>query len=169
MTTATTMPGPGVTEAQIRDYHDKGFLVLRAVFSHEDVEQLADEAAMIFARTDLIDKNNIRCRWKNNIDTDECSFDCFDPVIDLGPVCARVARDPRIMRAVGALYGETACLFKDKLIFKQPGIEGYALHQDYISWKSFPKSFLTVIVAIAVSRRTARRPTDRTSGGACSI
>jgi ectoine hydroxylase-related dioxygenase (phytanoyl-CoA dioxygenase family) len=39
-------------------------------------------------------------------------------------------------------------MFKDKLIFKPPGSLGYALHQDYISWKSFPTSFVTVIVAI---------------------
>jgi 2-aminoethylphosphonate dioxygenase len=39
-------------------------------------------------------------------------------------------------------------VFKDKLIFKAPGAQGYNLHQDYISWKSFPTSFLTAIVAI---------------------
>jgi ectoine hydroxylase-related dioxygenase (phytanoyl-CoA dioxygenase family) len=75
-------------------------------------------------------------------------FDCFDPVIDLGPTCARIARDPRLLEAVGTLYGEPAHLFKDKLIFKTPGAQGYGLHQDYISWPSFPTSFLTAIVAI---------------------
>ena len=49
---------------------------------------------------------------------------------------------------IAILFGEPACLFKDKLIFKAPGTLGYKLHQDYISWKSFPKSFLTVIMAI---------------------
>jgi ectoine hydroxylase-related dioxygenase (phytanoyl-CoA dioxygenase family) len=39
-------------------------------------------------------------------------------------------------------------LSKDKLIFKPPGALGYARHQDYISWRSFPTTFLTVIVAI---------------------
>ena len=46
------------------------------------------------------------------------------------------------------MYGEPACLFKDKLIFKPPGALGYGMHQDYISWDSFPTSFVTVIVAI---------------------
>ena len=99
-------------------------------------------------RTDLIDTNNIRCRWQNDVETGECRFDCFDPVIDLSAVCERTARDPRLLDIVGALYGEPACLFKDKLIFKSPGTPGYKLHQDYISWKSFPTTFLTVIVAI---------------------
>jgi len=53
------------------------------------------------------------------------------------------------MIAIAAeIYGEPAHLFKDKLIFKPPGAKGYAMHQDYISWPSFPESFLTIMVAI---------------------
>jgi len=148
MNNSTLVSEPPATEAQVLQYQNDGFLVLRNVFSGAEMAELQAEAAALVERTELIDVNNIRCRWKNNVETDQCSFDCFDPVIDLGPVCARIARDPRIIEAVGALYGETACLFKDKLIFKSPGIEGYALHQDYISWESFPKSFVTVILAI---------------------
>jgi len=69
-------------------------------------------------------------------------------VTDLSAVCDRAARDPRLLDALAALYGEPACLFKDKLIFKAPGTVGYKLHQDYISWKTFPTTFLTAIVAI---------------------
>ncbi len=47
-----------------------------------------------------------------------------------------------------AIYDDEAYLFKDKLIFKRPGAKGYALHQDYISWKEFPETFVTVILAI---------------------
>ena len=125
-----------------------GFLVVRQVFSADRIAELDAEADRLRQRTDLIDTDNIRCRWQNHVDTGECRFDCFDPVIDLSAVCERTARDPRLLDIVGALYGEPACLFKDKLIFKPAGALGYQLHQDYISWKSFPTSFLTVIVAI---------------------
>ena len=46
------------------------------------------------------------------------------------------------------LYGEPAKLFKDKLIVKPSGAQGAACHQDWISWPGFPKSFLTVVLAI---------------------
>ncbi len=49
---------------------------------------------------------------------------------------------------LGCIYGEEACLFKDKLIFKPPGARGYDLHQDYIGWKAFPRSFVTVLISI---------------------
>jgi ectoine hydroxylase-related dioxygenase (phytanoyl-CoA dioxygenase family) len=66
----------------------------------------------------------------------------------LSPAFAKLALGERTVGATSSLYGERACLFKDKLIFKPPGAAGYALHQDYTSWDSFPESFVTVIVAI---------------------
>jgi hypothetical protein len=146
---ATVQDAPvAVSREQIDRYNANGFLILPGLIPPGLLAELTAEAGVLFQREDLIDKDNIRCRWQNHAETGECRFDCFDPIIDLGPVCARVARHPLIMDAVSALYGEPACLFKDKLIFKPPGAKGYGLHQDYISWKSFPKSFVTVIVAI---------------------
>lgn len=108
----------------------------------------AAEADRLFQRRDLIDSRNIRCRWQNHYQTDECRFDTFDPVIDLSPVMERLAHDPRIDALLETVYGEEGCLFKDKLIFKPPGATGYNLHQDYIGWPSFPESFVTVLVPI---------------------
>jgi hypothetical protein len=142
--------------AQVTHYHAEGFLIVPRVFSADEVAALDAEALRLLGRTDLIDSQNIRCRWQNHCDTDECRLDGFDPVIDLSPLCERVARDPRILHAVSALYGEPAYLFKDKLIFKAPGARGYDLHQDYIAWPSFPTTFVTVIVAID--------PADRHNG-----
>jgi 2-aminoethylphosphonate dioxygenase len=51
------------------------------------------------------------------------------------------------------LYGEPACLFKDKLIFKPAGVKGYGLHQDWIAWPGFPRSFLTVLVPLDPATR----------------
>jgi ectoine hydroxylase-related dioxygenase (phytanoyl-CoA dioxygenase family) len=132
----------------VAQYHADGFAVVRQVFSRDRIAELEAEAERLRGRRDLIDPNNIRCRWQDHVTTGECRFDCFDPVIDLSAACERTARDPRLLEIVAALYGEPACLFKDKLIFKPAGALGYGLHQDYISWTSFPTTFLTVIVAI---------------------
>ncbi len=129
-------------------YARDGFVTLGGVFSPDEMAALAREAERLWQRADLIDSDNIRCRWQNHCETGECRFDCFDPVIDLSPAFAKLARDERILGAVSGLYEQPACLFKDKLIFKPPGAVGYGLHQDYISWDSFPESFVTVIVAI---------------------
>jgi hypothetical protein len=132
----------------VLQYKEDGFLIVRGVFTADEISALDAEAERLYLRADLIDSDNIRCRWQNHFQTGECRFDCFDPVIDLSPAYERVARSPQMLDLVGQLYGERACLFKDKLIFKPPGAEGYRLHQDYIAWDSFPVSFLTAIVAI---------------------
>ena len=133
---------------QIRSYHEQGFLIIRDVIARGAIADAAAEIARLAERTDLIDVNNIRCRFWKQVDSDDCRFDCFDPIIDLSSRSRALAHDPRILGIASALYGEPACLLKDKLIFKPPGAQGYALHQDYIAWPSFPTSFLTIIVAI---------------------
>src|SRR5262245_46764848 len=145
---STISSDPTLTSEQLADYDRDGFLIVRRVFDADEVAALAAECDTLLKRQELIDTANIRCRWQNDGQTKECTFDCFDPVIDIGPVCRYFAYDPRILGVLSAIYDDEAHLFKDKLIFKRPGVTGYALHQDYISWKEFPQSFITVIVAI---------------------
>jgi hypothetical protein len=137
-----------ISSALVDRYVADGFLVVRGLFSADEMRQAAAEADRLFARRDLIDSNNLRCRWQDHYQTGECRFDTFDPVIDLSPLMDRIAHDERILDLLGELYGEEACLFKDKLIFKPPGAKGYALHQDFMGWNGFPESFVTVLVPI---------------------
>ncbi len=153
MAVADVSFGGALNAESQQQYHRDGYVIVRGMFPNEEVAALAAEAERLFRRKDLIDSDNIRCRWQNHVETGECRFDCFDPVIDLSPLYEKLARDSRILSAVSALYGEPARLFKDKLIFKPPKAVGYALHQDYISWNSFPESFVTVIVAIDAADR----------------
>jgi hypothetical protein len=139
---------PPLVVSPRQTFEELGYIVSRSLFSRAEVEEMCRESDRLLGRTDLIDSDNIRCRWQNHVETGDCRFDCFDPVIDLSEVFAKVARDPRLLELAGSLYGERAYLFKDKLIYKPPGAKGYALHQDYISWDSFPETFVTAIVAI---------------------
>lgn len=140
---------PSAAAFDLDDYREKGFAVLRGLFQPEEMAAVADEAAGLIERHgELIDTNNIRCRFQPHVGTGECLFETFDPVNDLSPACRRIAEDPRILGILEQIYGETPRLFKDKLIFKPPGARGYGLHQDFIAWPGFPRSFLTVLVPI---------------------
>jgi hypothetical protein len=118
----------GLDATQVARYAADGYLIVPGVFSSAEIGELGAEAMRVRGREDLIDTDNIRCRWQDDLDG-VCRFDCFDPVIDFSDACARVARDPRLPAIVSALYGEPACLFKDKLIFKAPNMLGYRLEQ----------------------------------------
>jgi hypothetical protein len=145
---ADSNSGLMTTEDAIREYATAGYGIVRQLFSPDEIDALDEEAKCLLRRVDLIDTNNLRCRWQQDVETDACVFDAFDPVIDLSPGCERIANDPRIHELVAAIYGEAGKLFKDKLIFKPPGATGYAMHQDFIAWPTFPRSFLTVVVPL---------------------
>jgi ectoine hydroxylase-related dioxygenase (phytanoyl-CoA dioxygenase family) len=134
--------------AEVQEYELNGHLTLRGVFSSAEIAAASDEAERLVARRDLIDVKNLRCRYQPSVAGGECVFETFDPVVDISPVCAALAADRRILDPLASLYRDEPRLFKDKLIFKPPGARGYGLHQDFIAWSDFPRSFVTVLVAI---------------------
>jgi len=139
-----------LSACELDEYRQAGFVIRRGVFSVNEMARLKDEShRLLTERRDLIDPSNLRCRFMNHVETDVPVFEVFDPVNDISPVCARFAADPRILSMVEAIYGEPACLFKEKLIFKPPGALGYNLHQDIPRyWQGFPQTFLTVLMPI---------------------
>lgn len=124
----------------------EGYVVLKGMFP--DVSQVIREAEDLVQRAELLDERNLRSRWQTHVDTGMSLLDALDPVSDLSPAILSIARDPRLLDAVAEFLGEPVHLFKDKLLFKQPGALGHACHQDYISWPSFPLTFTTALVAI---------------------
>jgi ectoine hydroxylase-related dioxygenase (phytanoyl-CoA dioxygenase family) len=132
-------------EAWTRD----GFVVVRNLFTPQEIALVGTEAdAVRIEYQSLVNTQNIRCRWQDNLFTGECQFDAFDPIIDLSPRCRSLAYDSRLFAILERLYREPACLFKDKLIYKLPGAKGYGLHQDWIAWERFPRSFLSVLIPL---------------------
>jgi hypothetical protein len=140
----------GLTEQQLHDYRQLGFVILRDVFRSDEMAGLVAECdRLLKENAHLINPRNLRCRYMPHHETGESLFEVFDPVNDLSPVCEQIATDPRIVSAIESIYGEPACLFKEKLIFKPSGATGYKLHQDIpYSWAGFPRTFLTVLIPI---------------------
>ena len=129
------------------DYERDGFVVVRGLYEPAEMRAASAEADRLLADyAHLQSVKNMRCRWQNNVFTGECTFETFDPVIDLSPVCRGLAYHPRLLAVLREVYGEPACLFKDKLIYKPPDVKGYGLHQDWIAWDGFPRTFLTVLI-----------------------
>jgi ectoine hydroxylase-related dioxygenase (phytanoyl-CoA dioxygenase family) len=145
----TVTPSGILSDAQISFYHEEGYLVLRNVFTADDILRLAADVDRVCReRTDLIDLHNMRVRFKPHQETNRLVFEVFDPISDLSPSARAITRDRRILDRLHNLYGEPAEVFKDKFIYKSSGVIGATLHQDWIAWPGFPESFLTVLVAI---------------------
>lgn len=140
----------GLTADQRDHYTSAGYLLLRQVFTPAEVAELAEDVDRVCEEnTSLIDPHNMRVRFQPHHETGQPVFEKFDPVADLSPVARSITGDRRILDPLAELYGEPAELFKDKLIYKPPGATGATLHQDWISWRGFPETFVTVLLAIA--------------------
>jgi len=77
-------------------------IFLRPVSGRDEMREADAEAKFLLSRTDLISTRNLRCRWQPIVETGECRFETFDPVI--GPVSRlpRLALDPRLLTALAA-------------------------------------------------------------------
>lgn len=125
------------TNEQLSQCQRDGFVFLRGVFQSEEVREFQKEAERLLA-SDLVHENNLRTRPKK-LASGALEVERFDPVIDVSSLFARLVRDERILAPLQAVFGEDAVLFKDKLIFKVPGMKGYSMHQDYAWWQPQPK------------------------------
>ncbi len=145
-----------LTDEQLAAWRRDGYLHLSGAFSADEVAAWHAEADRLLA-SDLVHEDNLRTRFRPLPDGGRI-VEKFDPVVDASPVFRAVAEDPRILGPLADLFGEPALLFKDKLIFKPAGADGYGAHQDYTWWQPFPSEKL-VSVMVAVDGA------DATNGG----
>jgi hypothetical protein len=122
------------TDPQLRAYWTNGYIALRGLFSPAETAAWGAECDRLL-NADFLSKNNIRTPFKHNSgDRPER----IDPVVDISPVFAALAKDPRIVDVVAAIFRDKPLLFKDKIIFKAPGTHGYTMHQDQAWWQLCP-------------------------------
>ena len=138
----------------LEDYREQGFARLPSVIDAQEVEELSRECERLSELPGVLDPNNLRTRvTAAGTQTVERTVDRIDPVTDLSPFMARLAEDERIIGPVAAAVGEPAVLFRDKVILKPPGADGYAMHQDAAYWSGGqpPAGSLAAMLAIDAS------------------
>lgn len=136
-----------LTEVQIEQFHRDGFLVVRGMYSRQEIgliSEWTEEVAsypevpgktMMYFEASRDDGTPILCRIENFVPFHEG----FSTLI--------TAR--RMQRVVSELFGEPAVLFKDKINFKLPGGDGFKEHQDVqAGWDDYARLHITAMVAI---------------------
>jgi len=111
-------------------YHHDGFVVVQALFDRDAVAGWQAECERLWHDEQLADPESFRVDSRKTLRGASIA-ERMDPVIDVSPLFATLARHPDILGIGTVLLGEEPVLFKDKLIFKMPGTTGYPLHQDF--------------------------------------
>ena len=108
-------------------YWDQGFVVVRSLFSEQEIKQAQKECDRLLS-LDLIGPENGRTPFRFGA----TEFpERIDPVCDISPLFQSLIDDRRLRAIVAGLFDDEANLFKDKLILKGPGVAGYDMHQDW--------------------------------------
>lgn len=133
---------------QIEAFQKRGYLVLRNQLTAHDASVLRAECDRLLTLSEYTDPYNARVAYRhypNNVK----KIEKMDPVHDISPVMQALVNDERILGPLRDIYLDEPVLFKDKLIFKLPGADGYTMHQDAAYWQGFPmEGLISVMVAI---------------------
>lgn len=128
-------------------YNDSGYIALRGLFSPGETSAWAAESDRLLA-CDWVDPKNGRTPFRMGATT---APERIDPVIDVSPLFAKLVADERILAPLRAIFGDEIELFKDKLILKLPGVEGYMMHQDWAwGWQDLCPADDIVSVSIQI-------------------
>jgi len=133
-----------------QEYARKGYVVLRDLLSPQLVADLRSASERVFAAQGVRDDFNIRAEARRDVDG-SWVVDRLDPVVDLSPTFVEAVSQPRLLLALRELIGGQPQLLKCKLIRKDPSVQGYAAHQDYLYWRwleTHPDQLCSVAIAI---------------------
>lgn len=117
-----------LTKEQIQFYDDNGFLVLKNLFTPEELQALREDAVVL--RSDqrghpdanVLEKDGetVRAAWAVELDSE---------------ACARAYRLPKVLGAIMQLLGNDVYLHQSRLNYKAAGKgDIFQWHQDYASW-----------------------------------
>jgi hypothetical protein len=135
-------------EAECGRMRDQGYLVVRGFFAPEQVAQILgwtqelQLAPEVSGRHWLYREQSVTDASLRVIQRIE-NFCPFHPGFD------QLIRRDALARWVGALLGEPAVLFKEKINFKMPGGGAFKAHQDQqAGWSRYAPLFVTAMVTL---------------------
>jgi ectoine hydroxylase-related dioxygenase (phytanoyl-CoA dioxygenase family) len=159
--TSTAAQAPILTESQLEEYRSSGYIVLRALFSADDVEAMRSESRrlleLIVNASLALDESSPRL--------DACARDGrvsvrkIQPVNDLSAVLERFCFDPRLVGVLHQLLQADPIVMEEKLNYKQlidaplavrrTG-DSFEYHHDwaYFSQQGYPQETLTVGIMV---------------------
>lgn len=140
-----------MTESKLQGFkaavRDNGWGVLPGFLGDALLRSARTEAERLLQCPRLFSKRSAR----GGVVASKRRSDRVEPVLDLSPFFAELARNEALAEAARALLGPTAQLMKDKLIVKPPGAGGYALHQDAAYWQQLGlplDAFVTLVICL---------------------
>lgn len=137
-----------LTNSQLQQYYDDGFIHLKSFFSHDQVGVLRSYSVSFFNKEATITAPFLY-HHTSELDGHKLIPIRLEKFLEDHQEVEKVLSEPRYLDVISQILGDKASLFKDKIIFKIPGAQGFKPHQDFnYGWKYFAKTYTNALVAI---------------------
>ena len=139
-----------ISKADIEEFHDKGFLVVKNCFSNFEINEALKKIQefeikqpndweqgkeMAYYETSKNNSKRIIMRVENYVDYHKIFYD--------------FVYSKKILGVIEQVMGEEFILFKDKINFKKPGGGGVRPHQDKTTkWAQYGTIFLNAMITM---------------------
>ncbi len=142
-----------LTEAQIKEFNDKGFIVLKGFFDGPVMNKVS---AWLDAQRDKKPAENEEAKYyeKSALSGENILVRIEHIFGGLNPEFARLLISPEATQCLTQLIGEPPILFKEKINYKLPGCRPDKLHQDQAAgWNAYCDYFITMAVVVDENRK----------------
>ena len=147
LTSAARLRGP-LSAEQVAAFDQTGWTVAEGLFSADEVKAMSDWTDELENRTEVVGGHWVY-RQPSLLDPSKKVIQRIENFVPTHAEYEALANSSRLSDAMAQLLGEPARLFKEKINFKEPGGEGFKLHQDQqAGWGRYAPLFVTAMVCI---------------------
>ncbi len=147
MKDAEALSGP-LDPRQMAEYRRMGWVVARGFFPPAEAQAIAAWTDELTARPEVPGEHMVY-REDSLTEAGRRVIQRIENFCPYHPGFDGLVREGRLARAIDQLLGGEACLFKEKINFKEAGGAGFEPHQDQqAGWSTYADLFVTALVGI---------------------
>ena len=137
---------PVLISSQIESFENDGFLIVKDVFSPENIKDLTKWSDEVLAMPEKSGKQWVY-HEKSLKENDVKLISRIEKIAPFHDGFDEVTK--ALCKPISQLFAEEAILFKEKINFKMPGGDGFKPHQDsQAGWDAYAAFFISVLVSI---------------------
>jgi len=134
------------TNEQIEQYKRDGFLIVRQMYSPEEVKEISNWIDDLKNRPEEPGKHWV---YYEKGPTGMRVLSRIEKFVEYHEKLGELVKNKKILGRVSELFGQPAVLYKEKINFKMPGGLGFEPHQDIqAGWDDYTNFFISVAITI---------------------
>ena len=144
---------PALSNQQIKEFHDRGFIVLKGFFNADAVNKLSTWLEELSQKAPA-DSAEAKYYEKSPISDEDLLVRAEYLLGDNNPEISKLLLNESTLLSLEDLFGEPSILFKEKANFKLPGCRPDKLHQDQAAgWNAYTDFFISMAIVVDENRK----------------